>query len=153
MSNFRTDILEQAKTIKRRQYDVLSEAVDMAQASNKAPSATAGVLVEGLEPWTPGKTYEKMYTLFSYDGKVGFTRQPNLTTQEIYPPFSVGTEALYGVRPAPDADGVYPYVYNMAAKVGMKVRDGGVVYECYQAIDPVLYPPTSIPAHFREWVE
>lgn len=153
MSKARTDILEQAKVIKERHEGVLDEAVTLAQASNEVPSATVGVLIDGLETWEPGKTYEKVYTLFSYDGKVGFTRQPNLTTQAVYPPFSAGTEALYGVRPAPDADGVYPYVYNMAAKVGMKVRDGGVVYECYQAIDPVLYPPASIPAHFREWVE
>lgn len=149
MSNFRADILEQARAIKRKNDSILAEAVDTAQASSAAPSATVGVLFDGIAPWEPGKTYEKMYTLFTYDGKVGFTRQPNLTALDVYPPFSTGTEALYGVRPAPDDEGIYPYVYNMAAKVGMRVREGDVVYKCYQAIDPVLYPPSQIPAHFE----
>ena len=149
MSNFRADIIEQARAIKRKNDSILTEAVDAAQASSDVPSATVGVLFDGIASWEPGKTYEKMYTLFTYDGKVGFTRQPNLTALDVYPPFSVGTEALYGVRPAPDDEGVYPYVYNMAAKVGMRVREGDVVYKCYQAIDPVLYPPSQIPAHFE----
>ena len=71
--------------------------------------------------------------------------------QETWLPFSPGTEALYGARPAPDADGVYPYVYNMAAAVGMLVRDpdDGLVYECTQAISDMLFRPGMIPAHFK----
>lgn len=131
----------------------LEEAVAQAQASTAEPSATVGVLADGLPAWEAGKTYEKQYTLFTYDGKVGYTRQANLTALEVYPPFSTGTEALYGVRPVPDDNGVYPYVYNMAAKVGMRVRDEGVVYICIQAVDPLLYPPAQVPAHFEEAVE
>ena len=48
----------------------------------------------------------------------------------------------------PDADGVYPYVYNMAATVGMRVREGDAVYVCKQAIDPMLWPPSQVAAHF-----
>ena len=49
---------------------------------------------------------------------------------------TAGTEALYGARPSPDTEGIYPYVYNMKVEVGMKVRsekDGNV----YIAIQPV----------------
>ena len=153
VSKARTDILEQAKAIKRKQDDILNEAVSTAQLSGNVPSATVGILSDGISAWEPDKLYEKQYTLFTYDGMVGFTRQQNITSQSVYPPFTIGTESLYGVRPIPDKNGVYPYVYNMAASVGMKVRDGDMVYECYQAIDPMLYPPASIPAHFREWKE
>lgn len=150
MSKPRTDILAQAQALRRKQDSILTEAVAMAQSSDNAPSATVGILSDGIPAWEAGKKYEKQYTLFMHDGMVGFTRQPNLTAQPHYPPFSIGTESLYGVRPVPDADGVYPYIYNMAASVGMLVRDGDVTYECIQAIDPMLYPPSAIPAHFVE---
>ena len=51
---------------------------------------------------------------------------------------TAGTEALYGARPSPDAEGIYPYVYNMKVEVGMKVRsekDGNV----YIAIKPATH--------------
>ena len=55
------------------------------------------------------------------------------------------------MRPKPDLDGVYPYEYNMAASVGMRVRDtDGTVYLCYQPIDPLLYPPSQAAAHFKK---
>lgn len=117
--------------------------------TGKEPKEDSGVFVKGVEPWEAGKTYEKN-DLFSYDGAMGYVKQAH-TSQETWLPFSVGTEALYGARPTPDAEGVYPYVYNMAAKVGMFVRDpDGTVYECIQAISDMLYPPSVIPAHFKE---
>lgn len=123
------------------------EAKARAEETASAPAADTGIFIAGIDPWEPGKGYE-MYDLFTYGGAVGYVKQMTLTAQEIYPPFSVGTEALYGARPAPDEEGVYPYVYNMAASVGMKVREAGVVYECIQRIDDMLYPPSVIPAHF-----
>lgn len=116
-------------------------------ATNTAPSAEIGVFSKGVEPWEAGKTYEQ-YDLFEYGGNVGYVKQPTLTAQEIYPPFTAGTEALYGARSTPNDEGVYPYVYNMAASVGMKVREDGVVYECIQAISDMLYPPSMLVAHF-----
>lgn len=66
------------------------------------------------------------------------------------PPGSAGMEVIYGVRPAPDDNGVYPYVYNMAASVGMRVREGDNVYVCTRDIDPLLYPPSQVAAHFSK---
>lgn len=123
------------------------EVKALAVATNTAPAAQIGVFFAGIEPWEAGKTYEQ-YDLFTYGDAVGYVKQLSLTASEIYPPFSVGTEALYGARPAPDEEGVYPYIYNMAASVGMKVREGDAVYECIQAIPDMLYPPSMLAAHF-----
>ena len=123
------------------------EAKALSVTTNTAPSAGIGVFSAGVDPWEPEKVYEQ-YDLFTYGGAVGYVKQLTLTASEIYPPFSVGTEALYGARPSPDDEGVYPYVYNMAADVGMKVREGDTVYECIQRIDDMLYPPSQLAAHF-----
>lgn len=122
----------------------------LCEQSDAAPDAESGVFVDGVEPWEVGKSYQKN-DLFSYNGNMGFVKQAH-TSQAQWIPFSAGTESLYGARPAPDADGIYPYAYNMAATVGMKVRDpdDGEVYECYQAITDMLYKPHEIAAHFRK---
>lgn len=89
---------------------------------------TVGIFDKNFPEWQKDKQYKKN-DLFVYQGKAGYVKQPSLTSQEIFPPFSVGTEALYGARPRPDADGVYPYVYNMGIFEGMLVRDDdGFVY-------------------------
>ena len=101
------------------------------QNLNADPPVRAGVFTYG--EWQPDTQY-KQYALFTYQGNAGFVRQAH-TSLAVYPPFSVGTEALYGARPSPDTEGIYPYVYNMKVEVGMKVRsekDGNV----YIAIQP-----------------
>lgn len=116
------------------------------QATGNAPTADSGILVNGADKWEAGTSYEQN-DMFSYEGVMGYVKQPH-TSQEQYEPFTVGTEALYGARPAPDESGVYPYIYNMACDVGMKVRDGEEIYECVQAIANMLYAPHETPVHF-----
>lgn len=137
-----------AINLHKKNQNILAEGVRMITEAHAEPAATVGVLVDGFATWEPDKQYAQN-DIFSYEGKVGFTRQA-LTSSSVYPPFSTGTEALYGVRPAPDADGIYPYVYNMAVTVGMKVRDNNVVYTCIQAANPLLYAPSAVPALFRK---
>ena len=36
----------------------------------------------------------------------------------------------------------------MAAREGMRVREGSDVYLCKQKIDVMLYPPSQLAAHF-----
>jgi len=130
---------------------VTHEGAELAQASTEEPPATVGTLIAGFEKWAPGNFYEKKYSLFEHEGDVGFTRQDNITAMEHQPPFSPGMEAVYGIRPAPDDQGIYPYRYNMAASEGMKVRDAeGVVWYCYNPVDPLLWPPSEVAAHFRK---
>lgn len=114
------------------------------------PAADTGIFVRGAEAWEAGKTYAAN-DLFEYNGAMGFVKQGHIS-QETWIPFSPGTESLYGARPAPDADGVFPWVYNMAAGVGMRVKDpdDGQVYACTQAISDMIYKPHEIPAHFEK---
>lgn len=149
----RTDIVKQATAIKTQTTkrintlaDVGAKQMKLYCAAGNTPTADSGMFTESVEPWGAGKEYKK-YDLFSYEGNMGFVKQPH-TSQAHWIPFAVGTESLYGARPAPDAEGIYPYVYNMAAEVGMRVRDEGIVYECIQDIPDMLYKPHEIPAHF-----
>ena len=119
-------------------------------ATSNPPMADSGVFASGVEEWKPDTEY-KLNDLFSYEGNMGYVKQPTLTSQEIYPPFSVGTEALYGARPKPDADGIYPYVYNMGVYEGMLVRDDdGVLYRSITGTQEkpteLLYHPKDVPA-------
>lgn len=151
----RTDLIEQATVIKTQTAKRVTDLQDAGAkqmklycAAGNTPTADSGLFVESTEPWKANKSY-KQYDLFSYNGNMGYVKQAH-TSQAHWIPFTTGTEALYGARPAPDADGVYPYAYNMAADVGMKVRDpdDGLVYECIQKINDMLYKPHEIPAHF-----
>lgn len=153
----RTDFVKQATMIRNRTNNKISSLIDIGAKSmklycaetGKAPTADSGVYVETVEPWEVDKEY-KQNDLFSYKGNLGYIKQAH-TSQEQWIPFTQGTESLYGARPAPNADGIYPYAYNMAADVGMKVidPDDGLVYECIQAITDMLYKPHEIPAHFK----
>ena len=119
-------------------------------ATSNTPMADSGVFTSGVEEWKPDTEY-KLNDLFSYEGNMGYVKQPTLTSLDIYPPFSTGTEALYGARPKPDADGVYPYVYNMGIYEGMLVRDDdGFVYRSITGTQEkpteLLYHPKDVPA-------
>ena len=120
------------------------------EATSNAPMADVGVFASGVEEWKPNTEY-KLNDLFSYEGNMGYVKQPTLTSLDVYPPFSVGTEALYGARPKPDADGIYPYVYNMGIYKGMLVRDDdGFVYRSITGTQErpteLLYHPKDVPA-------
>lgn len=106
---------------------------------------TAGLFNKNFPAWEPNHEYKKN-DLFIYDNTVGYVKQSSLTSQEIYPPFSTGTEALYGARPKPDVDGIYPYVYNMGIFEGMKVYGtDGIIYKSisgtYENPTELFYPP------------
>ena len=119
------------------------------EATSNAPMADVGVFASGVEEWKAGVEY-KLNDLFTYQGNMGYVKQPTLTSLDVYPPFSTGTEALYGARPKPDADGIYPYVYNMGIYEGMLVRDDdGVLYRSITGTQErpteLLYHPKYVP--------
>ena len=143
----KTDTQRMDEKLQATSVSALSAAKEICKAHNEPPMADVGIFVLGANPWEAGKTYAR-YDLFQYRGVVGWVKQAH-TSQETWLPFATGTEALYGARPAPDEEGIYPYVYNMAANVGMKVREGDKVYVCIQAIDDMLWPPSQIAAHFN----
>lgn len=95
------------------------------------------------EEWQPNATYKKG-DLFVYEGKGGFAKQ-DVSSLDIYKPFTTGTESLYGARPKA-VNGVYPYVYNMAVEIGMIVEHNGVKYRAIQNANELLYEPSAVPA-------
>ena len=119
-----------------------------AQIVGQVPVAMAGLFAPALPAWEPGTSYAQ-YAPFVHEGVMYFTRQA-VVSAEHQQPGSTGMEAIYGVRPIPDDDGVYPYVYNMAAVAGMRVRENGETYVCTRDIDPLLYPPSQVAAHFTK---
>ena len=118
-------------------------AAGAAQIGKAEPVAEAGLFAAALDPWQAGTSYAKG-AAFVHNGAVYFARQA-VTAMEHQPPGSAGMEAIYGVRPIPDDDGVYPYVYNMKVEVGMKVQSAknGNVYIAIQPADPLLYDPVD----------
>lgn len=138
-----TEVEEKDITIDRMN----TAGAEAMQALNSEPPVSAGVFTYG--EWQPDTQYEQ-YALFTYQGNAGFVRQAH-TSLAVYPPFSVGTEALYGARPSPDTEDIYPYVYNMRVEVDMKVRSAkdGNVYIAIQPADPLLYDPADAPVLFR----
>lgn len=151
----RTDFVAQATTIKTQTANRITSLTDAGAkqmklycAAGNEPTAYSGLFANTVDPWEVGKEY-KVNDLFVYEGNMGFVKQAH-TSAAHWIPFTVGMESIYGARPAPNADGTYPYVYNMAAEVGMKVvdPDDGLVYECIQTIKDMLYKPHEIPAHF-----
>lgn len=119
-----------------------------AKSSGIEPSANAGVFT--YDEWRENTDYEQ-YDMFTYKGNAYFAKQ-KLTSSSVYPPGALGVEALYGIRPSPDAEGVYPYMRNMAVTIGMKVRSAkdGNVYVCYaNATNTLIYDPADAPALFR----
>ena len=122
-----------------------------AETSNP-PMANAGVFSSGVDEWKPNTEY-KLNDLFSYNGNMGYVKQGTLTSLDIHLPFSEGTEALYGARPKPDTDGIYPYVYNMGIFEGMRVKgNDGFIYKSisgtYENPMELLYPPEEAPSLF-----
>ncbi len=95
------------------------------------------------EEWKPNETYKKG-DLFVYEGKGGFAKQ-DVSSLDIYKPFTTGTESLYGARPKA-VNGVYPYVYNMTIEIGMIVEDKGIKYRAIQNANELLYEPSAVPA-------
>jgi hypothetical protein len=139
------DALARHRAIILKDKEIGAAAVQSAaQSLGAAPIAEAGRF--DYPGWTIGKAYAKG-ELFTYNGMAGFAKQA-VTAQAHQPPFSAGMEAVYGVRPKPDKNGIYPYIYNMAASVGMRVREGDAIYVCYQDLPTMTWPPSQVPAHF-----
>lgn len=147
------DTLNTAVNARKVQIDRMNTAgAEIVQTSAKSsgtePSANAGVFT--YDEWRENTDYEQ-YDMFTYKGNAYFAKQ-KFTSSSVYLPDALGVEALYGIRPSPDAEGVYPYMRNMAVTIGMKVRSAkdNNVYVCYaNATNTLIYDPADVPALFR----
>ena len=143
-----TEVEEKDITIGRMNTAGAEIVQTSAKSSGIEPSANAGVFT--YDEWRENIEYEQ-YDMFTYKGNAYFAKQ-KFTSSSAYPPDALGVEALYGIRPSPDAEGVYPYMRNMAVTIGMKVRSAkdGNVYVCYaNATNTLVYDPVDAPALFR----
>lgn len=102
----RNDIVAQAKAVRAKTANRITTLTDAGAkqmklycAAGNEPTADSGLFAGGAEPWEAGKAYAKN-DLFSYEGNMGFVKQAH-TSAAHWIPFSVGTESLYGARPAP----------------------------------------------------
>lgn len=125
----------------------LSTVQERCRQDNTVPDSNIGLYIMGTQEWKPGQPYNR-FDLVQYNGSVAWVKQAH-TSQDNWKPFAIGTESLYGARPVPDENGIYPYVYNMSVKCGMKVRDDGALYECIQDADDLLFKPAQVPALFK----
>lgn len=147
------ETLNTAVNVRKVQIDRINAAgAEIVQTSAKSsgtePSANAGVFT--YDEWRENTDYEQ-YDMFTYKGNAYFAKQ-KFTSSSVYPPDALGVEALYGIRPSPDAEGVYPYMRNMAVTIGMKVRSAkdGNVYVCYaNATNTLVYDPVDVPSIFE----
>lgn len=146
------DTLNTAVNARKVQIDRMNtagaEAMHAAmQALNTEPPVSAGVFT--YPEWEADTWYE-LHTLLTYQGIAYFTRQA-FKSSAVYPPNALGVESLYGVRPSPDADGVYPYVYNMKVEKDMRVRSekDGNVYIAIQNADPLTADPVDAVSIFE----
>ena len=138
-----------AETVVKYVDNLKAAGAALAQTSpDGPPPEDMGIFAENFPAWEAGKTYARG-AIFEYQGNAGYVKQDGVLAQEHQPPFSTGTESIYGARPAPDRDGIYPYVYNMSAKAGMRVRNQGVVYRCTSDCPDMLWPPFELAAHFE----
>ena len=90
---------------------------------------------------------ERLY----YDDQLFKVRQEHVV-QKHYPP-STDTLSLYEVIEESHAgtkDDPIPYVQNMALEEGKFYTQDGVLYECYNAMQPMPYDLKDLSAHVRE---
>ena len=146
MSNMETIIQQHTAYIRKLKQ---AGAAAFIEAHSANPSVDVGLFT--YDEWQPNKTYTQG-DLFTYNGQPGFVRAASINSLEAYPPFSLGTESLYGARPRQKTDGTYPYIYNMKSEIGMKVRSekDGELYEAIQNADPLLFDPADVPALFTK---
>ena len=139
--------MDGANKIDRMNYAGAQAMQAAMQALDSEPPVSAGVFT--YPEWQPDTWYEA-FTLFNYEGIAYFTRQA-FKSSAVYPPNALGVESLYGVRPSPDADGVYPYVYNMKVEKDMRVRSekDGNVYIAIQNADPLTADPVDAVSIFE----
>ena len=113
------------------------------------PPADIGIFADGYPEWVQDDGLEELYHI-SYYPKTRIVYQCINPIQRFaqYTP-DVATNN-YNPYPEPDADGVFPYVYGMGVKIGMRERDpNGKVYVAIQAMTKQLNPPSELAAIFQ----
>lgn len=101
------------------------------KAAESLGDAEAAEAVQLFPPWMHDTTYQEGKRL-RFNGRLYKVLQAH-TSQNIHPPGSAGTEALYAVIDVTHAGTLsdpIPYVGNMALESGMYYSQDGITYLC-----------------------
>lgn len=111
------------------------------------PDPEIGYFSDGYPEWVADDGLEETNHISRYNGVV-YQCINAIQRYAHYAP-DIATNN-YNPYPEPDKDGVFPYVYGMGVKVGMKEKYNGVVYVAIQAMTKQINPPSELPAIFQE---
>ena len=114
------------------------------------PDPEIGYFSDGYPEWVADNGLEETNHISRYKGVV-YQCINAIQRYAHYAP-DIATNN-YNPYPEPDAEGVFPYVYGMGVKIGMKERYDGKVYQAIQAMVKQLNPPSELPAIFTEVTE
>lgn len=110
------------------------------------PPATIGIFTDNFPEWVADDGMEETGHISRYNG-MAYQCINAIQRYEHYAP-DIATNN-YNPYPAPDADGIFPYVYGMGVSIGMREKYNGIVYTAIQAMTKQINPPSDLPAIFN----
>lgn len=108
----------------------------------------AGLLTDSVTEWVADNGTQKKGTYVRYKGILYYTATDIQRIANYAPDMATNN---YFPCPKPDKNGVYPYMYGMLAKEGMKISKNGVVYVATSNVGnayKLVYAPSTVPALF-----
>lgn len=137
-------ILDDAERLINYVNEAKKAGAEAAQGKTNPPP-TIGILADNFPEWKADNGLEATGHISKYKG-MAYQCINAIQRYEHYAP-DVATNN-YNPYPAPDADGIFPYVYGMGVSIGMKERYNGEIYRAIQAMTKQINPPSELPAIF-----
>ena len=137
-------IIEDADKLINYVSSAIQAGAETAQGKTNPPP-TIGIFTDSFPEWTADNGTEETGHISKYKG-MAYQCINAIQRFEHYAP-DIATNN-YNPYPAPDADGIFPYVYGMGVSIGMKERYNGIVYVAIQAMTKQINPPSDLPAIF-----
>jgi hypothetical protein len=138
-----SEILENAKRLKAH-VERLRQAGAGVVKESKTMTPEAGIFYALFDPWEPDGGTSRAGEVVRHNG-AAYQAVTDIQRIEAYAPDQATNN--WNPYPAPDVDGIYPYVYGMGIKPGMRVRDeSGRVYTAIQGAVKLAHAPADVPA-------
>lgn len=137
-------ILDDAERLINYVNEAKKAGAEAAQGKTNPPP-TIGIFADNFPEWKADNGLEETGHISKYKG-MAYQCINAIQRYEHYAP-DVATNN-YNPFPAPDADGIFPYVYGMGVSIGMKERYNGEIYRAIQAMTKQVNLPSELPAIF-----
>lgn len=137
-------ILDDAERLIKYVNEAKKAGAEAAQGKTNPPP-TIGIFADNFPEWKADNGLEATGHISKYKG-MAYQCINAIQRYEHYAP-DVATNN-YNPYPAPDADGIFPYVYGMGVSIGMKEKYNGEIYRAIQAMTKQINPPSELPAIF-----